>query len=129
SDARGPFARNVPLAAGIRAAVRAAGHAVPIVAAGGINAFTQAEAILREQQADIIAAARQSLADPDWWLKMRLGRGAEIRRCKFTNYCEALDTRHKQVTCQLWDRKDLDAPDVVLASDGRRRLLAPPWER
>lgn len=129
SDARGPFARNVPLATAIRAAVRAAGHATPIIAAGGINAFGQAEAILREQQADIIAAARQSLADPDWWLKMRLGRGSEIRRCKFTNYCEALDTKHKQVTCQLWDRQDLDAPDVPLASDGRRRLLAPPWAR
>lgn len=129
SDRRGPFARNVPLAASIRAAVRAAGHRTPIVAAGGINAFAQAEAILRAKQADIIAAARQSLADPDWWLKMRLGRGAEIRRCKFTNYCEALDTKHKQVTCQLWDRRELDGPDVLLASDGRRRLLAPPWNQ
>jgi 2,4-dienoyl-CoA reductase-like NADH-dependent reductase (Old Yellow Enzyme family) len=127
SDARGPFGRNVPLAAGIRAAVRAAGLATPIVAAGGINSFAQAETILLERQADIIAAARQSLADPDWWLKMRLGRGHEIRRCKFTNYCEALDTKHKQVTCQLWDRQDLDAPDVTLAHDGRRRLLAPRW--
>jgi dimethylglycine catabolism A len=129
SDARGPFGRNVPLAAGIRAAVRAAGHGAPIVAAGGINNFFQAEAILRDQRADIIGSARQSLADPDWWLKMRLGRGAEIRRCKFTNYCEALDTKHKQVTCQLWDRADLDAPDVQLSSDGRRRLLAPAWKR
>ena len=129
SDARGPFARNVPLAAGIRAAVRGAGLETPIVAAGGINAFAQAEAILREQQADIIAAARQSLADPDWWLKMRLGRGAEVRRCKFTNYCEALDTKHKQVTCQLWDRQALDEPDVPLAHDGRRRLVAPRWVR
>lgn len=127
SDARGPFARNVPLAAGIRGAVRTAGHATPIIAAGGINAFAQAEAILREGHADIIAAARQSLADPDWWHKMRLGRGEEIRRCKFTNYCEALDTKHKQVTCQLWDRQELDAPDVPLAHDGRRRLLAPRW--
>jgi hypothetical protein len=48
-----------------------------------------------------------------------------VRRCKFTNYCEALDTKHKQVTCQLWDRSELDAPDVTLASDGRRRLVAP----
>lgn len=129
SDARGPFGRNVPLAAGIRAAVRKAGQHTPIVSAGGINAFAQAEAILREGQADIIAAARQSLADPDWWLKMRLGRGGEIRRCKYTNYCEALDTKHKQVTCQLWDRQALDQPDVPLAHDGRRRLIAPRWRR
>jgi len=129
SDERGPFGRNVALAAGIRAAVRAAGHCTPVVVAGGINAFDQAEAILQAEQADIIAAARQSLADPDWWLKQRLGHGAEIRRCKFTNYCEALDTKHKQVTCQLWDREALDGPDVALSHDGRRRLLAPRWPR
>lgn len=58
---------------------------------------------------------------------MSLGRGEEVRRCKYTNYCEALDTRHKQVTCQLWDRKEMDAPDVTLSHNGKRRLLAPRW--
>lgn len=127
SDERGPFARNVQLAAAIRAGVRAQGLETPVVTAGGFNSFEQAEAALAAGQADIVAAARQSLADPDWFLKVALGRGEEVRRCKFTNYCEALDTRHKQVTCQLWDRKELDAPDVTLSHDGRRRLLAPRW--
>jgi len=104
SDARGPFGRNVPLAAAIRAAVRAAGHTTPVVTAGGICDFAQAEVILRRGDADLVAAARQSLADPDWWEKMRQGRGAEVRRCVYTNYCEGLDQRHKEVTCQLWDR-------------------------
>jgi hypothetical protein len=31
------------------------------------------------------------------------------------------------VTCKLWDRTDLDAPDVARSADGRRRLTAPPW--
>ncbi|MCA9662780.1 MAG: NADH:flavin oxidoreductase, partial [Myxococcales bacterium] len=127
SDARGPFARNVPLAAAIRAAIRGDGHDAPIVTAGGINAFDQAEAILAAGDADIVAAARQSLADPDWFLKIRTGQGDAIRRCKFTNYCEALDTKHKQVTCQLWDREAIDVPGIRLAHDGRRRLVAPPW--
>lgn len=129
SDARGPFGRNVHLAAAIRKAVRAAGHATPIVTAGGICHFDQAERILANGEADVIAAARQSLADPDWWRKMRLGHGADIRRCIFTNYCEGLDQKHKQVTCQLWDR-DFDAPDaatVARSQDGKRRLIAPPW--
>jgi 2,4-dienoyl-CoA reductase-like NADH-dependent reductase (Old Yellow Enzyme family) len=129
SDERGPFGRNVPLAARIRADVRDAGFETPVVAAGGINSFELAEGILTRGEADIIGAARQSLADPDWFLKMRLGRGEEIRRCKFTNYCEALDTKHKQVTCQLWDRTELDEPDVPLSHDGRRRLVAPTWRR
>jgi 2,4-dienoyl-CoA reductase-like NADH-dependent reductase (Old Yellow Enzyme family) len=128
SDARGPFGRNVPLAAAIRGALREAGHATPVVTSGGITTFDQAEAILAAGEADFVAAARQSLADPDWFRKIRLGLGGLVRRCEFTNYCEGLDQRHKQVTCKLWDR-DLTPgdPPPRLASDGKRRLNAPPW--
>jgi 2,4-dienoyl-CoA reductase-like NADH-dependent reductase (Old Yellow Enzyme family) len=129
SDARGPFGRNVNLAATVRSAVRGAGFDIPIVTAGGICEFDQAEAVLARGEADIIASARQSLADPDWFLKIREGRGSEIRRCEFTNYCEALDQQHKQVTCKLWDREQLDEPGITLASDGKRRLIAPRWLR
>ncbi|MBM4442303.1 MAG: NADH:flavin oxidoreductase [Candidatus Rokubacteria bacterium] len=129
SDERGPFGRNVPLAAAIRRAVRAAGHETPVVTSGGITTFEQAEGILARGEADAVAAARQSLADPDWFLKIRLGRGAEIRRCEYTNYCEGLDQRHKQVTCKLWDRQwTAGEAGVTLASDGKRRLTAPPWQ-
>jgi 2,4-dienoyl-CoA reductase-like NADH-dependent reductase (Old Yellow Enzyme family) len=129
SDARGPFSRNTNLASAIRSAVREAGLDTPVVAAGGISDFAQAEAVLQHGEADFVASARQSLADPDWFVKMRQGRGGEIRRCEFTNYCEALDQQHKQVTCKLWDREELDAPDVPLATDGKRRLIAPKWRR
>jgi 2,4-dienoyl-CoA reductase-like NADH-dependent reductase (Old Yellow Enzyme family) len=125
SDERGPFGRNVPLAAAIKRAVNEPGLKTPVVTSGGIATFEQAEAILERGEADIIAAARQSLADPDWFLKMRLGRGDEIRRCVFTNYCEGLDQMHKQVTCKLWDRVDLDEPHITMSDDGRRRLIAP----
>jgi 2,4-dienoyl-CoA reductase-like NADH-dependent reductase (Old Yellow Enzyme family) len=127
SDARGPFGRNVPLAAAIRGAVRAAGFTTPVVTSGGICSFDQAEGILRRGEADAVAAARQSLADPDWFRKILLGRGAEVRRCKFTNYCEGLDQRHKEVTCQLWDRDFADGGDAPRSQDGKRRLLPPVW--
>ena len=128
-DERGPFSRNVPLAAAIRRAVRAAGHATPVIAAGGIATFDQAEEILASGQADAVAAARQTLCDPDWFLKIRLGRGDEIRRCFFTNYCEALDQAHKEVTCQRWDRLFPEGEGKVpMAKDGKRRLVAPPWQ-
>jgi 2,4-dienoyl-CoA reductase-like NADH-dependent reductase (Old Yellow Enzyme family) len=128
SDERGPFGRNVPLAAAIRAAVRAAGHVSPVVTSGGIFAFEQAEGILARGEADFVAAARQTLADPDWFRKVRLGLGHLVRRCEFTNYCEGLDQHHKQVTCKLWDRVELDEPEVRLARDGKRRLSAPAWQ-
>jgi len=129
-----PFGRNLPEARAIRTAIRAAGLETPVIAAGGVQSFELAERALREGACDLVGAARQSLADPDWWLKTELGRGAEVRPCKFTNYCEALDQRHEQVTCQLWGR-DFAQPDpghsshIARSADGKRRLVAPPWER
>ena len=128
SDERGPFGRNLPATSLVRRAVREAGFETPVVVAGGIHGFEEAERILNEGEADIIGSARQSIADPDWFLKMKLGCGEDVRVCIYSNYCEALDTRHKQVTCELWDREDKDGPGVKLSSDGKRRLLPPDWE-
>jgi 2,4-dienoyl-CoA reductase-like NADH-dependent reductase (Old Yellow Enzyme family) len=129
SDQAGPFSRSVPLVAAIKRAVNQTGFTTPIVATGGITTFEQAEAILQRGDADIAGMARQALADPDWFVKVKLGRGNEIRRCTYTNYCEALDQAHRRVTCKLWDRKELDEPGIPMAADGRRRLLAPRWRR
>jgi 2,4-dienoyl-CoA reductase-like NADH-dependent reductase (Old Yellow Enzyme family) len=127
SDATGPFGRSVPLVAAIKKAVNDAGFAPPIVATGGISTFEQAEEILQLGQADIVGMARQALADPDWFVKVKLGRGDEVRRCTYTNYCEALDQAHRPVTCKLWDRLDLDEEGIATVDDGRRRLEPPPW--
>jgi len=124
SDAVGPFGRSVPLVASIKSAVK---NDTPVVATGGISTFEQAEAILRNGHADIVGMARQALADPDWFEKVRMGRGDEVRRCTYTNYCEALDQAHRPVTCKLWDRVDLDEPGIATVDEGRRRLEPPPW--
>ena len=122
----GPFGRNLPDVARVKRAVAAAGFSTPVVGCGGIATFAQAEAALADGACDVVASARQSLADPDWFLKLSEGRGVEIRRCLFTNYCEGLDQSHVPVTCQRWDRlKGL--PDDATAprtADGRR-LVAP----
>lgn len=128
SDEIGPFGRSVPLVALIKRAVNEAGYQTPIVATGGISTFEQAEEILRLGQADVVGMARQALADPDWFVKVRVGRGNEVRRCTYTNYCEALDQAHRPVTCKLWDRVDLDEPGIATVDDGRRRLEPPAWK-
>jgi 2,4-dienoyl-CoA reductase-like NADH-dependent reductase (Old Yellow Enzyme family) len=125
SDAIGPFGRNLGAAARVRTAVRAANCLTPIIVVGGIHNFEQAETALATGQADIVGIARQALADPDWFSKVRSGKGATVRLCIYTNYCEALDQRHRQVTCELWDRESLDEPGVRRSSDGKRRLVAP----
>jgi 2,4-dienoyl-CoA reductase-like NADH-dependent reductase (Old Yellow Enzyme family) len=130
----GPIGRNLPLVQQVRDRLRAAGFTTPVVGCGGINSFELAERALRDGVCDLVGAARQSLADPDWWLKMELGRGAEIRRCLYTNYCEGLDQKHVEVTCQLWDR-EFDEPDgraepgvpPTRSKDGKRRLEPPGW--
>lgn len=127
SDEAGPFGRSVPLVASIKRAVNEAGFTTPVVATGGISTFAQAENILQLAQADIVGMARQALADPDWFVKVKLGRGDEVRRCTYTNYCEALDQAHRPVTCKLWDRVDLDEPGIATVDDGRRRLEPPAW--
>jgi 2,4-dienoyl-CoA reductase-like NADH-dependent reductase (Old Yellow Enzyme family) len=128
SDKRGPFGRNREATRLVREAVRAAGCGTPVVMSGGISTFEQAEELLRTGVADIVASARQTLADPDWFRKLRLGLGQEVRRCVFTNYCEGLDQVHKPVTCKLWDHVDVEGDDTPRSADGRRRLVAPAWE-
>jgi dimethylglycine catabolism A len=128
SDERGPFGRNTAPTAAIRAAIRTAGLATPVVLTGGIHNFEMAERLIAEGACDIIGAARQSLANPDWFRKMALGLGDRVRVCEYTNYCEGLDQKHKPVTCQLWDKIGRDAQGVKRSADGRRRLTAPDWE-
>jgi len=128
SDEQGPFGRSVPLVRQIKHAVNQAGFNTPIVATGSITTFEQAESILQSGNADIIGMARQALADPDWFRKVKAGRGDEVRRCTYTNYCEALDQGHRQVTCKLWDRHELDEPGITFSLDGRRRLIPPAWK-
>ena len=127
SDARGPFGRNASATKAIRDAIRAAGLETPVVGVGGVHNFEIAERWLEEGVCDIVGAARQSLADPDWTLKIAKGRGGEVRTCEFTNYCEGLDQKHKSVTCQLWDKQGLDQEGVAKSKDGKRRLTAPDW--
>jgi 2,4-dienoyl-CoA reductase-like NADH-dependent reductase (Old Yellow Enzyme family) len=128
SDERGPYGRNLAPSTRIRAALRAAGCTTPVIAAGGIHNFQQAEAVLASGAGDIVGIARQALADPDWFAKVRSGYGHAVRLCKYTNYCEALDQRHREVTCELWDREAIDATGTAHAADRKRRLVAPDWE-
>jgi 2,4-dienoyl-CoA reductase-like NADH-dependent reductase (Old Yellow Enzyme family) len=126
SDEFGPFGRNLSPATVIRKHLHRSGSTVPIIVAGGIHNFDQAERAIDSGAGDIIGFARQALADPDWFEKVRQGRGNEVRLCVYSNYCEGLDQKHKQVTCNLWDRSALNEP-CKKTEDGKRRLIAPDW--
>jgi len=110
---------NTFLADGIRRAVRAAGLSTPVVTAGKIHTFEQAESILRDERADLIGMARALLADPDLPRKWRAGADADARACVFCPYCEDEDQHHRVVTCTLWPKDP---------SDHRRRQIPAGWE-
>ena len=70
SDARGPFGRNVAADGGDPAGgARRRQRRRPSSCTGGIHNFEMAEDLLARGRCDIVGAARQSLADPDWFRK------------------------------------------------------------
>jgi 2,4-dienoyl-CoA reductase-like NADH-dependent reductase (Old Yellow Enzyme family) len=110
---------NTHLAAGIRTALRAAGFAVPVVTAGKIHGFAQAESILRDERADLIGMARALLADPDLPRKWRESEDAALRACVFCPFCEEEDQHHRVVTCTLWPKDP---------GNHRKRLIPEVWQ-
>ncbi|MGQ9722282.1 MAG: oxidoreductase [Candidatus Jordarchaeum sp.] len=58
---------------------------VPVVAGNRINDPFVAEKILREGKADIISLGRALIADPEFPIKAKEGRFAEIRKCVACN--------------------------------------------
>ena len=111
SDARGPFGRNLD-AAGADPARRARRRASTRRGVPPAASTTSSRPRRAARRATPTSSRRAPVARRSGLVPARCGSGAasEVRRCKFTNYCEALDQQHKQVTCKLWDRMELDAP-------------------
>ena len=106
---------------------RLIGQGVSRQALGLATRILALDAALTTTGADVVALARASLADPDWFVKVRTGHGDAVNLCIYANYCEALGEKHEEVTCQLWDRTGLDEPGVRRTKDGKRRLTPAPW--
>lgn len=105
-----PPAANLYIAAAIKAHLRRHGLETPVVATGKINRPELAEDILQSGQADLIGMARPILADPDWPRKVQAGRFDKVIRCCYANVCKAKDERFQTVTCFLWPRGAIQAP-------------------
>ncbi len=80
-----PYGNLVHLAEAVKKEVN-----IPVIAVGAINEPDQAEAILAEGKADLVALCRAITADPDWPKKAAAGKPEEIRPCIRCNDC--LDT-------------------------------------
>jgi hypothetical protein len=116
-----PDGANLYIAEAVRATVRAAGHATPIVAAGKIGTLALAEKVLERGQGDMIGMARALLADPDLPKKWKSGGEDRVVRCVYGNVCKALDENFRRVDCTLWPKRLGQAPES-------EDTIAPTWQ-
>ena len=95
----------VSLAQAVKSAVR-----LPVITAGRISTPRLAESILAAKQADLIGLARNLWLDPDWIIKAREGREAEIITCSpKCHYCAGMVHAGKPPFCPRWSKKKQNA--------------------
>lgn len=83
-----PHALNVEYASYIKSRLR---H-IPVAVVGSITTPGEAEKILSEGKADLIALGRPLIADPEWPAKARDGHPEDIRTCLRCDSCYAVAT-------------------------------------
>ena len=93
-DASAPEGTHADLAGRIKAAV-----SIPVIAVGRIQTKAVAERILEEGKADLIAVARQLLADPFWPKKVQEGREDEVVLCTYCNFCTGEMHAGRPIAC------------------------------
>ncbi|HXA71976.1 MAG TPA: NADH:flavin oxidoreductase [Stellaceae bacterium] len=105
-------------AAEIKRYINAKGYGTPVVSVGKISDPAEAEQLLQEGKADLIGMARQLLSDPDWVRKVAEGRSDKIIRCIYCNVCKQLDENFRLVSCFLWPKGAIQAPQEDRAGVG-----------
>jgi dimethylglycine catabolism A len=105
-------------AAEIKRYINAKGYGTPVVSVGKISNPAEAEQLLQEGKADLIGMARQLLSDPDWVRKVAEGRSDKIIRCIYCNVCKQLDENFRLVSCFLWPKGAIQAPQEDRAGVG-----------
>jgi dimethylglycine catabolism A len=109
---------HADLAAEIKRYINAKAYQTPVVSVGKISDPSEAEQLLLNDKADLIGMARQLLSDPDWVRKVEDGRPEKIIRCIYCNVCKQLDENFKLVSCFLWPKGAIQAPQEDQAGTG-----------
>lgn len=100
---------------------------IPIMSLGRISDPAEAEAILQNEEAELIGMGRALIADPAWPLKVAQSRINEIRYCLACNTCwDTIITKHEPLACVNNPR--IRKPDEVdywptLASHSKRVIV------
>jgi len=74
---------------------------IPVLAVGRITDPIMAEQALRNEQCDLVAMSRASLADPDLPNKVKAGKPEEARHCIGCNNCSNYLYTQNPITCTV----------------------------
>ncbi len=114
-----PRGCNVPLAAGIKKAVR-----VPVSVAGRLDDPFVADEVLVSGKADLIAVARGLLADPELPNKAARGDFKGIRRCLACNVCIDGDpTPVSPITCTVNPEAGREREMVIVPARQPKKVM------
>jgi len=116
-----PLGFAVPYAAAIKEVVD-----VPVFAIHRIKEPVQAEEILRNGQADMVAMTRATICDPDLPRKAREGREDEIRNCVACNQgCWGRAMQALPIGCALnpWAGREADPDWEVVPAEKRKTVV------
>ncbi len=117
---------GIDLARQVRAALREAGSALPVIAQGSIVDVGQAEWAIDSGASDGVEMTRALLADADLVAKVRADQSARIRPCILCNQtCKVRDNRNPIITCVVdprtgFELEDPQEPRETIPSTGRR---------
>lgn len=81
------------------ASLREVSNGVPVAALGRITDPAEAEGLLAQGQADLVAMGRALIADAQWPNKALQGSAANIRYCVSGNRCWKTVTSHSPIAC------------------------------
>ena len=93
----------------------------PVIIAGRIRTASEAEQIIADGSADIVAMARTWIAEPEWMKKVAAGRESEIRPCMSCNQaCAAFAFRGIPGSCVINPvaGREIDFPKIRRAPKG-----------
>ena len=125
-EARIPtIATRVPRAgfAWVTQRMKGEGLSIPLCTTNRINMPAEADAIVREGQADMISMARPFLADPEFVVKAAGGRADEINTCIACNQaCLDHTFKMKKATCLVNPRAGNETTLNYLPAESPRRL-------
>lgn len=95
-DGNGPRMPYVPLMRELRAAV----NGTPVAALGRITDPAEADTLVANGDAELVAMGRTLVCDPAWPLKAAQSRAHDIRYCVSCNSCwETTSMNHRPIAC------------------------------